>query len=140
MDLRIAAVSVQPPGFSCLQAGPNAYAALSINKGSLFCKDSLLVGWGGATDRQEQNMSCSVVTARENGSSLELEGCTIQLHPDSTHSLPTPLLAASGHAQVKAANCKFVGPAPGQSTAMSYGAALQDNASGTLVGGGEASC
>jgi hypothetical protein len=128
------------PGFIALQAGPNAVAASSTNKGSLTCHDSLLVGWGGATDRQEHNMSSPVATVMETGSSLELERCTIQLHPDSTHSLPTPLLAASGHAQVKAVSCKFVGPAPGQSTAKAVGAALQDNASGTLVGDDVASC
>jgi hypothetical protein len=121
------------PGFIPLQGGPNAYAAYS-NKGTLCCKDSLLVGWGGATDQLRDNTSCPVAAVMDAGSSLELDGCTIQLHPDSTHSLTTSLLGAVAHAQVKAVNCKFVGPAPGQSPAKSYGAFLQQDASGTLVG------
>jgi hypothetical protein len=118
-----------------VQAGLNGYAAFSMGGGTLSCKNSLLVGWGGATDH-EDDCSCPVVGADRQGSSLELEGCTIQLHPDSKHSLFTALLDASAHAQVKAVNCKFVGPVPENCTDRPYGVALQEAATMTLVGGG----
>jgi hypothetical protein len=108
-----------------------------MGKGSLTCKDTLLVGWGGATDSPDNNMSCPVAGVHHKGSSLELEGCTLQLHPESTHVLNTTLVAAASHAQVKGVSCKFVGPAPESSTARDYGVIAQQNATVGLVSGDE---
>jgi hypothetical protein len=116
-----------------VQAGLNAYAALASGKGSLTCKDTLLVGWGGATDNPQDNTSCSVAGAYEESTRLELEGCTLQLHPDSTHSLNTSLLHAHGHAQVQAVNCKLVGAAPGNCEVKQYGVMAQGSATVNLV-------
>jgi hypothetical protein len=102
----------------------------------MSCKDSLLVGWGGATDGVDDNISCPLVVVDDEDSSLELEGCTLQLHPDSTHSLPATLLGGRMSSQVKAVNCKLVGPAPGSSSAEVVGVLTQQHAAATLVGDG----
>jgi hypothetical protein len=115
------------------QAGHNGYAAFCMNSGSLTCKDSLLVGWGGATDRAEDNIGCPVTGSVKQGS-LSLEGCTIQLHPDSTHVLDSLLMGSSVDGQVKATSCRFVGPAPGRSSGATTGVAVQHKAHGNLVG------
>jgi hypothetical protein len=115
----------------------NGYAAYSIG-GSLSCKDSLLIGWGGATDKPQDNVSCPIVIVDKAGGSLDLERCTIQLHPDSTHVLNTYLMAARVDAEIKASNCKFVGPAPGKSSGKAYGVSIQHNAAAAMVGGGVA--
>jgi hypothetical protein len=125
-DLRLAA----------LQAGCNAAAVHVLGRGSVTCRDTVLVGWGGATDEDaEERASCPVAGVEEKSTRLELEGCTLQLHPDSTHVLPTSLLCARRHGRIQAANCRMVGPAPGSCTAMQYGVWAQAGAVVNLVGG-----
>jgi hypothetical protein len=118
-----------------VQAGLNGYAAFSMGGGTLSCKNSLLVGWGGFTE-YEDDCSCPIAGAARQGSSLVLDGCTIQLHPDSKHSLFTSLLGAAIHAQVKAVNCKFVGAVPSNCRGRADAAVLQEGATMTLVGDG----
>jgi hypothetical protein len=121
------------------QAGVGTHAVMAMQGGSLTCKDSLLVGWGGAVDHPGA-IGCSVAMATHNAS-LDLEACTLRLHPDSTHLVPTPVLFAKQHAHAKATDCKLVGPWPGSLTDSGMmvagsdivGAGVDTHASMTLV-------
>jgi hypothetical protein len=114
-------------GTFVLQAGLNQPAAAVCDKAQLTCKDSLLVGWGGATDQDFE--SASVVLALGQGAAVSLEGCTLQYHPDSQHTptvlahqglavagrpgdpLPGSLVVADWHVRVDLTQCQLVGPA-----------------------------
>jgi hypothetical protein len=96
------------------QGGLGGLAAETKSGAALTCKDSWLVGWGGAFD--EDTLSCPVVAADGPRSALQLQGCTVQLHPDSTHSRPAILMCARGHASITATGCKLIGPAPGSTS------------------------
>jgi hypothetical protein len=71
------------------------------------------VGWGGASG--DLGLSCPVAEAEGAGSTLKLQGCTVQLHPDSSHPSPVVVLHASRHASLTASGCKLAGPAQGKS-------------------------
>jgi hypothetical protein len=88
------------------------------------------VGWGGAA--VEDDISCPVLAADCPGSALQLQGCTVQLHPDSSHSQPTLILMARDHASITASSCKLIGPAPG-STSMAVMAVAGAHAAIALV-------
>jgi hypothetical protein len=98
--------------------GPAADAATTA---SLTCKDSLLLGWGGASD--QDYTSCPVVRVDGPGSTLQLQGCTVQLHPDSKHTRLAAILMATDHASATASSCKLVGPAQGSLPAAAVAAA-----------------
>jgi hypothetical protein len=93
------------------QGGLGGLAADVSSGACLTCKDSVLVSWGGALEGEV--ISCPVLMAQHSGSTLSVQGCTVQLHPDSSH-LKTPiLLRAMEHGNIRASGCKLVGPAPG---------------------------
>jgi hypothetical protein len=102
-----------------LQAGHNQPAAQALQRGQLTCKDSLLVGWGGAAD-QDMN-SCPVVLASNQGTSVKVQGCTLQYHPDSKHTLDTFVVLARLDARMALSQCRLVGPAPGNTTGRNIG-------------------
>jgi hypothetical protein len=114
-----------------LQAGLNQPAARAVRQGQLTCKDSLLVGWGGAADHDTG--SCPIVGAVESGTSVEMQGCTLQYHPDSKHTLDTSLLMVANSAQVALSQCRLVGPAPGNTTAITSGLGVSAGSTATLV-------
>jgi hypothetical protein len=125
-------VAVLLPQWLQLQAGLNQPAAEVSDKAQLTCKDSLLVGWGGATDQDDS--SCSIVRAFDQGTSLVLEGCTLQYHPDSKHSLSFYMVKAFDHAHVSLSQCRLVGPAPADASTAGCGVQAQCYATITLVG------
>jgi hypothetical protein len=114
-----------------MQGGLNAMAADVLSGASLTCKESMLVGWGGATD--EDMVTCPVLRAEEPGSILKLQGCSVWLHPDSTHPLPAVILLAMDQASIRASGCKLTGPAPGSSPAKAVGAGADTHATIALV-------
>jgi hypothetical protein len=118
--------------FLVVQAGLNQPAAGVSDKAQLTCKDSLLVGWGGATD-QDANR-CNVVHTYGPGTSVVLEGCTLQYHPDSMHSLWTALVVAIERSHVSLSQCRLVGPAPGTASDTGFGVRAEQDATITLVG------
>jgi hypothetical protein len=118
----------------CLQGGPGGAAALALG-GALTCSDSVLVGWGGATeDRSDliQALSCPVAEAGYMGATVKLQGCTVQLHPDSWNPEAALLLRSSHHASLTAAGCKLVGPAPGNAPPEHMNSVATAGANGAL--------
>jgi hypothetical protein len=108
-----------------VQAGLNQPVTFVRNTAQLVCKDSLLVGWGGATDQDSE--SSSVVHVSDQGAAAIIEGCTLQYHPDSKHMptvlthhgcakaspdnpLPGSLVVADEHGHVDLSECQLVGP------------------------------
>jgi hypothetical protein len=114
-----------------LQAGPGGHAAQTQDKGRLTISGSLLVAWGGATDQDK--LTCPVVLARGRGTQMQLERCTLQMHPDSTHPLRTALVVAVDYPHVKLADCKLIGPTPGHSEIRAFAACANHHATVTLV-------
>jgi hypothetical protein len=96
------------------QAGLGVQAADAYSGGSLSCKDSLLVGWGGVND--QGNISAPILEAAFTGSTMALQGCTLQLHPDSSYHMPANMMFARDDASITLSGCKLVGPAPGKSS------------------------
>jgi hypothetical protein len=97
-------------------------------KAQLTCKDSLLVGWGGATDQDCD--SASVVHVSDQGAAASFEGCTLQYHEDSQHMplvltghgcakgspdnpMPSSMVVADQHGHLDMSQCHLVGPAGG---------------------------
>jgi hypothetical protein len=113
------------------QGGLGAEAADVCSGASLTCKDSLLVSWGGATD--VDNTSCPVLAASGPGSVLQLQKCTLQLHPDSVHPEPAMIFYARDYASVTASGCKLVGPAPGSTSEITSAAGAEAHATVVLV-------
>jgi hypothetical protein len=109
----------------------NGIAADVFYGASLTCKDSFLVGWGGASDQED--IGCPVLMSGCPGSTLKLQGCTVQLHPDSTHPKPAVILMATDHASITASGCKFIGPAPGSQSREHGAAAALEQAAIALV-------
>jgi hypothetical protein len=117
------------------QGGPGGLAADAVLGGSLTCKDSLLVGWGGARDQDDD--SCPVVAAVCQGSTVQLQRCTMQLHPESTHSMMAVILDAMDHASIQASSCKLIGPAPGSAPETAVIASAGTQATIALVSAAE---
>jgi hypothetical protein len=97
----------------------------------LTCKDSVLVGWGGALEGD--NISCPVLEAQHPGSTINVERCTLQLHPDSTYPKLAIILKAAQRASIIATDCKLVGPAPGNSSGRETAAFAETHATICLV-------
>jgi hypothetical protein len=112
-------------------AGHNQAVAVVDKKAQLTCKDSLLVGWGGATDQYIDN--CHIDWACDRGTSAELQGCTLQYHPDSRHSRSFCLVVAVDQSHVSLSHCPLVGPAPGDAVSRGYGICSEDDGTITLV-------
>jgi hypothetical protein len=137
---------------TCLQAGLNQPATLVRDQAQLTCKDSLLVGWGGATDQDID--SASIVYVSDQGAAASFEGCTLQYHPDSQHMplvltgqgcttsspdtpLPSSLVVTEQHGRVDMSQCQLVGPAGGASESAAptgFGVRAGTHATITLVG------
>jgi hypothetical protein len=107
------------------QGGLGGLAADVFSGSCLTCKDSVLVGWGGALE--DDDISCPVLEAQHPGSTINVERCTLQLHPDSTYSKPAIILRATEHASVTAADCKLIGPAPANSSGTMDTAAFAES-------------
>jgi hypothetical protein len=113
------------------QGGLGALAAEAHQGASLTCKDSVLVGWGGAVEHI--NASCPLVSARSVGTSLKLQDCVVQFHPDSRHPKPVGLLRAVTQGSTTASGCKLVGPAPGSCSERMFAAAAEDHGAISMV-------
>jgi hypothetical protein len=113
------------------QAGLNQSAAVANGQGQLTCKDSLLVGWGGAADVHDH--SCSIVSATNQGTSVKVQGCTLQYHPDSKHTLDSFVVVATESAHAGLSQCQLVGPAPGDTTGRRFGIGAIAGGTATLV-------
>jgi hypothetical protein len=120
-------------------------------KAHLTCKDSLLVGWGGATD---QHLESSCVVCVSDQGVAALEGCTLQYHPDSKHvpvvltrhgqgcsveglpdnPLPSSLVVADQHCHVDLLKCQLVGPAFRDAAPTGFGVRAGAHATVALVG------
>jgi hypothetical protein len=121
---------------SCLlpdQGGLGGLAADVFSGSCLTCKDSVLVGWGGIL--KDDGISCPLLQAGSCGTSVNVQQCTVQLHPDSTYPKPAVLLRATERASVTATDCKLTGPAPGNSSGMDTAATADTRAAICLVGG-----
>jgi hypothetical protein len=114
------------------QGGLGGLAADASTGASLTCKDSLLVGWGGASDQDD--ICCPILETQHSGSTLKVEGCTLQLHPDSRYSKPAVILRATDHASIRASGCRLVGPTPGNSSTMIVAAMAEAHGTIALVG------
>jgi hypothetical protein len=114
-----------------VQAGLNQAVANVYKKGQLTCKDSLLVGWGGATDVYDT--SCGIIYAINQGTSVELHGCTLQYHPNSKHLLPTYLMVIALSAHASLSQCLLVGPAPEHAASSTAAATVAPEATLRLV-------
>jgi hypothetical protein len=121
-----------------LQAGLNQAVAYVYNKAQVTCKDSLLVGWGGATDQDDY--SCPIVMAAEQGTSVKMQGCTLHYHPDSKHTLDAYLLLADKGAHAVLSQCRLVGPAPANASGTRPCIAAIQKGTATLVRGVLACC
>jgi hypothetical protein len=115
----------------CFQAGLNQPAAVANRQGQLTCKDSLLVGCGGAAD--DDDHSCPIVLVYDQGTSVKMQGCTLQYHPDSKHTLDSFVVAAAESAHAALSQCRLVGPAPGNTTGSRSGIAAIQQGTATLV-------
>jgi hypothetical protein len=62
-----------------------------------------------------------------------MEGCTLQFHPDSTHTLGTYVVLAYESAKVALSQCQLVGPAPGNAKGMRSGIAAIKEGTAILV-------
>jgi hypothetical protein len=113
------------------QGGPGGQAADVSSGASLTCKDSVLVGWGGALE--DDIVSCPVLEVEDPGSSLKLQGCTVQLHPHSIQHRATILLRAMEHGTIRASGCKLVGPAPGSASGKSFATSVETHGVIALV-------
>jgi hypothetical protein len=117
--------NAQLPEQLVLQAGLNQPATGVCGKTQLTCKDSLLVGWGEATDQPGGSEVLGVVHVDAPGTAATFDGCTLQYHPDSKHipmGLIQPgggkdysadtitLVAAKLFSHVALLNCQLVGP------------------------------
>jgi hypothetical protein len=114
-----------------LQAGLNQAAAIVGLKGQLTCKDSLLVGWGGATDQDQS--SCHIVCAAMPGSLIKMQRCTLQYHPDSKHTLGSDVVLVSECGHVALSQCRLIGPAPGNASPMRAGIGAMRGGTATMV-------
>jgi hypothetical protein len=84
-----------------------------------------LIGWGGATDAQAN--SCAVVTATDQGTSVKMQGCTLQFHSDSKHTLENYLVLVVTSAHVALYECGLVAAAPGNTTVEAGGVGVHCN-------------
>jgi hypothetical protein len=118
-------------------------------KAQLTCKDSLLVGWGGATDQDSESSSVINVSGR---GVAACEGCTLQYHPDSQHMptvmfqegsyvqgqpdnpMPSSLVVADEHGHVDLSQCQLVGPAYRSAALTGMGVRAEAYATINLVG------
>jgi hypothetical protein len=113
------------------QGGLGGLAADVFSGASLTCKDSVLVGWGGALE--DDDISCPVLETMGRKATINVQRCTLQLHPDSTYLKPAIILRATEHASITATDCKLIGPAPGSSSGGETAATAETNATICLV-------
>jgi hypothetical protein len=97
----------------------------------ITCKDSMLVGWGGPSGNL--GLSCPVAEAGGGGCTLKLQGCTVQLHPESSHPRAAIVLRATESASITATGCKLIGPAPGNSAMTDVALAAEQHGDVSLV-------
>jgi hypothetical protein len=113
------------------QGGLGGQAVDAIAGASVTCKDSLLVGWGGASD--EDDICCPVVDASGAGSNMTVKGCTLQLHPNSRYPKIAVVVRAIDSGSATASDCKLIGPAPGSSSVVDMAAGGELNGAVALV-------
>jgi hypothetical protein len=121
-----------PDIWTCfLQAGLNQPAPQMNERGQLTCKDSLLVGWGGATEFNHS--SCAIIGASRQGTSLKVQGCTLSYHPDSKHTREAHVLLVAESAHAALSQCRLIAPAPGNTTGKRCGIGAFAGGTATLV-------
>jgi hypothetical protein len=89
------------------------------------------VGWGGATD-QDRAKSCAIVEAADQGSTVKMQGCTLQYHLDSKHALGIDVVLVGRSSHAALSQCRLVGPAPGNASNNTCGIAAIQQATATL--------